>query len=504
MAVTVRWLLAQRDLGLGLRAGAAATDVPITFVITTELSDPTPWLAGGEMLLTTGIGIPPGDEGCREYVRRLTERGVSALGFGVGVSRESAPSALVAAADEYGLALVDVPLPTPFVAVARTVIDEIARRANRSQVAAGRAQQRMTRAAVAGGPSATLRELAVGCGGTALLLDRSGRVVQAHPVDVDPAVSREVGELARAHRAASAVGPVTAADAVGRATIVTQPIRVGDREHGHLGVVLPHEPLATDHVLIGHANSLLALDFERPLRLLRAQWRINAAALRLVLSAGGDSDEAARLVDEAADPGGVRALVVRGGEAVAVVAAVRAALHDAGRPVFVAEASHGVVVALLGGADGRTFADGLVAGLAPGERARLQSGLGAPHAAGAVADAVRAAELAARAARPGGGTVDASALAGRTLFTDPGTRGALTALDRALLEPLRAQDRDLAQALRAYLENHGQWEGTAAALGVHRHTARARVARAEEVLGVDLKSARVRAELLLALLLGDE
>ncbi|GAA1083936.1 hypothetical protein GCM10009648_23160 [Tsukamurella spumae] len=284
---------------------------------------------------------------------------------------------------------------------------------------------------------------------------------------------------------------------------MTQPIRVGDREHGHLGVVLPHEPLATDHVLIGHANSLLALDFERPLRLLRAQWRINAAALRLVLSAGGDSDEAARLVDEAADPAGVRALVVRGGEAETVVAAVRAALHDAGRPVFVAEAAEGVV-ALLGGTDGRTIADRLVAGLAPRERAQLRLGLGAPHAAGAVAEAVAAAELAARAARPGGGTVDASALAGRTLFTDPGTRGALTALDRALLEPLRAQDPGLAQALRAYLENHGQWEGTAAALGVHRHTARARVARAEEVLGVDLKSARVRAELLLALLLGDE
>ena len=76
-------------------------------------------------------------------------------------------------------------------------------------------------------------------------------------------------------------------------------------------------------------------------------------------------------------------------------------------------------------------------------------------------------------------------------------------LDRALLEPLRTHD-GLAEALRAYLENHGQWEGTAAALGVHRHTARARVARAEDLLGVDLRSARVRAELLLALLLGDE
>lgn len=508
MAVTVRWLLAQRDLGLGLRAGATAIDVPITFVITTELADPTPWLAGGEMLLTTGIGIPPGDDGCRDYVRRLTARGVSALGFGVGVSRASAPAALVEAADEVGLALVDVPLPTPFVAVARTVIDEIARRANAAQLAASRAQQRMTRAAVAGGPSATLRELSVGSGGAALLLDRGGRVVQAHPAELDPAVAREVGAQARAHVTASAVGPVTvrtADPAVRRGTIVTQPIRVGDRGHGHLGVVLPHEPSAADHVLIGHANSLLALDFERPLRLRLAQWRMNAAALRLVLSAGGDLDDAAQLVAEAADPAGIRALVIRrGADPDAVVSAVRAALHDAGRPVFVTEATgSGGVVALLGGRDTPAFADALVAGLTPRERGGLQLGLGAPHATGAVAEAVAAAELAARAARPGGSTVDAAALAGRALITDPGTREALGRLDRALLEPLRARD-GLVEALRAYLENHGQWEGTAAALGVHRHTARARVERVEAMLGVDLKSARVRAELLLALLLSDE
>ncbi|BDH55815.1 PucR family transcriptional regulator ligand-binding domain-containing protein [Tsukamurella sp. PLM1] len=164
MTVSVRWLLAQRDLGLRLRAGDAGAEAEISFVMTTELTDPTPWLAGGELVLTTGIGIPPDAAGCRAYVRRLRDRGISALGFGVGVSRDSAPSALVTEADELGLALVDVPLPTPFVAVARAVIDEIARRANAANVEAGRAQQRMTRAAVAGGPSGTLRELAIGCG----------------------------------------------------------------------------------------------------------------------------------------------------------------------------------------------------------------------------------------------------------------------------------------------------------------------------------------------------
>lgn len=502
MTVTVRWLLGQRNLALDLRAGAGAANNPISFVITTELADPTPWLSGGEMVLTTGIGIPPDAEGCRAYVRRLTARGVSALGFGVGVSRESAPSELVSAAEGLGLPLVDVPLPTPFVAVARTVIDEIARRANRSQAAASRTQQRMTRAAVSGGPSATLRELAAGCGGAAFILDRGGRVVRAHPGDVDAATVRAVAAQVLAHPTSSSVGPG------GSGAIVTQPIRVADRGHGHLGVVLPRDPLPTDHVLIGHANSLLALDFEKPLRLRGAQWRMNAAALRLALAAGDSLDEATDLVAEAADATGIRALSVRGADAAdEVVDALRQAMYDLGRSVFVADSgAQSGIVALLGGGDGLGFVDALIARLPFAMGEGLQLGLGAAHPASAVAEAVAAADLAARAARPGGRPVDAAALAGRTLFTDPATRAALSRLDRTLLEPLRAYDdangAELLEALRAYLENHGQWEGAAAALGVHRHTVRARVAKAEAVLDVDLLSARVRAELLLTLMLG--
>ncbi|WP_019201432.1 PucR family transcriptional regulator [Tsukamurella sp. 1534] len=499
MAVTVRWLLAQRSLGLRLRAGEAGVGGAVTFVMTTELADPTPWLSGGEMLLTTGIGIPPDGAGCRDYVQRLAARGVSALGFGVGVSRDSAPSDLIAAADDVGLPLVDVPLPTPFVAVAHTVIDELARRENRSQAAAARAQQRMTRAAVSGGPSATLRELAAGCGGAALLLDRGGRVVLAHPAGAAEESGRAVGDQARAHPASSASAPR------GADTVVTQPVRVGDRGYGHLAVVLAREPAPVDHVLIGHANSLLALDFEKPRRLRAVQWRMNAEALRLVLSPGGAAEGVARLVADAADAHGVRALVAIGGTGAAddVVAALRTALDDAGRPAFVVDAAGGVV-ALLGADDDAVIAEALLARVPRGLRSRLRVGLGSSHPAGAVAEATAAGTLAARSARPGGPLVESAALAGRTLLADDGARDVLAGLDRALLDPLRAHDARhggaLLPALRAFLENNGQWEGAAAAAGAHRHTVRARVAKAEEVLGVDLRSARVRAELLLALL----
>lgn len=78
---------------------------------------------------------------------------------------------------------------------------------------------------------------------------------------------------------------------------------------------------------------------------------------------------------------------------------------------------------------------------------------------------------------------------------------------RLVVEPLTEHDAEhgsaLTESLRVYLERHGHWESAAAALGIHRHTLRGRVSRAEQVLGVDLQSAAVRAELLLALLAHD-
>lgn len=73
----------------------------------------------------------------------------------------------------------------------------------------------------------------------------------------------------------------------------------------------------------------------------------------------------------------------------------------------------------------------------------------------------------------------------------------------ALLAPLRAVDRtgtaELVESLRTWLAHHGQWEPAAARLGVHRHTLRKRIRRAADLLGRDLDSPGVRAELWLAL-----
>jgi purine catabolism regulator len=54
--LTVGTLVA--DCGLELAAGEAAAGNPVRWVHSSEHEDPTPWLSGGELLLTTGYNLP--------------------------------------------------------------------------------------------------------------------------------------------------------------------------------------------------------------------------------------------------------------------------------------------------------------------------------------------------------------------------------------------------------------------------------------------------------------
>src|SRR5207302_2423379 len=50
-----------RDLDLPVLAGDRGLDTPLRWVHISELLDPTPWLSGGELLLTTGMSLDTGE-----------------------------------------------------------------------------------------------------------------------------------------------------------------------------------------------------------------------------------------------------------------------------------------------------------------------------------------------------------------------------------------------------------------------------------------------------------
>jgi PucR family transcriptional regulator, purine catabolism regulatory protein len=73
-------------------------------------------------------------------------------------------------------------------------------------------------------------------------------------------------------------------------------------------------------------------------------------------------------------------------------------------------------------------------------------------------------------------------------------------LTRSTIEPLlRGDDEVLAHSLQVFLEHNGAWESAARALAVHRHTLRHRMARVEELTGLDLDVSHNRVVLQLAL-----
>ena len=118
MPIVVRELLDLPGLGLTVAAGEAGLDHPIRWVHTSELVDPTPWLSGGELLLTTGIGVGSNAPEQRSYLGRLVQAEVAGLGFGLGFGFETVPAAIREEATVRGFAVLEVPYPVPFIAIA--------------------------------------------------------------------------------------------------------------------------------------------------------------------------------------------------------------------------------------------------------------------------------------------------------------------------------------------------------------------------------------------------
>jgi purine catabolism regulator len=109
-------------------------------------------------------------------------------------------------------------------------------------------------------------------------------------------------------------------------------------------------------------------------------------------------------------------------------------------------------------------------------------------------------ERAGRAASRGTGVtrLDDPAQTGLAGLIDPvsGRDWAQAALSGVLAS---GEASELLATLRAWLGNHGQIDATGVALGVHRHTVRHRLRRAESLLAISLDEASVRAELWFAL-----
>src|SRR5699024_11090777 len=120
-------VLSDPELGLRVITYPPVEDQSLSWAHVSELQDPTPWLVGGELLLTTGLALFKDPDETRLYCERLVEKDVAALGISTGCSlpHNELPQHLTTAAKEAGLDILQVPESTPLQSVVRYVSDAI-------------------------------------------------------------------------------------------------------------------------------------------------------------------------------------------------------------------------------------------------------------------------------------------------------------------------------------------------------------------------------------------
>jgi purine catabolism regulator len=533
--LTVREILA--DAEVGLLAGEAGLDVPVRWVHISELLDPTPWLSGGELLLTTGLALD-GPDRQRQYIATLADHGLAGLGLGTGFTHDTVPQALIEAAAERDFPLFEVPYEVPFIALTEQAFTRLVNEQYALLQRSIAAQERLQRIVLGErGLEAIVGALANLIGGAALVFDGRGELHAQRtfrrelPAQVVSALGDELRERARRGdgRGFAPAHPDLAPGAL------ALPVGSGELPRGGAGGAgLPQAWLVAlkdsgglaeiDRLILHQAVTVVALELLRRRVADSTERRLAGDVLSAVVAGELEGSELRRRLEPFGLGGHVAALVVavpEGATAQACEAALGEALRAEAVSAMVATipAAPRFVVALLPG----LLEDELVelaeralarAGQALG--ARLFAGTGRAVAAARAREAYHEARCALEARELGATGNGHNGAAGAApvvaTYRDLGSFQLLLSLQDtdalrlfcdSLLGPIEHGEGhyggELMRSLEAFIECNGQWEAAARRLYCHRHTLRYRIRKIQELTGRDLSSARDRIEFWLAL-----
>lgn len=512
-SVPLSVLLADPGLGLSRVAGPA-DDRPVSTVGTTEIEDPSPYLVGGELLLTAGVRLPRDADGVDTYVRRVVAAGVAALGFGVAPVHPEVPPELVDACDRHGLPLLRLPPSTPFVAVGQATYAAIAEARNRELREISRAQSAMASAAARPDAlQAVLTQLSARTGAWAVLCDAQGNELFGagpRPPSPTPQLVRDL-----------AVRTVAAHSGTGHGhTAGKAPTAAAHHLQGiHLTVhTLPGADSTTTALVLGQAATTAPTLVHRQVTSMATVLLTLLTSPRHALSTDTHSAGALVRLMLGATPAEVAPALVPDGRATGDHWTV---VHGRHRPARSAPAlrrgGDPAQLAALGAALGTPYLhmDGpnlkALIPCSPDARPSVPDraadlgwvlGFSAPAAAAGLpyadVQAERALQRAIAAGAPAVVHTSAALTVHALVAPDDGrelARARFAPLDRAGAPGAPV----LLDTLRTWLTLHGSWDRTAAALQLHRNTVRHRLARVAELLDVDLQDPGVRMELWFAL-----
>ncbi|CRZ15524.1 PucR family transcriptional regulator [Mycolicibacterium neworleansense] len=485
MALTVRDLAEVDSLGLVVVAGAQGADREISWAHAIELTDPTPYLAGGELVMTTGINIGADAAAQHAYVARLAAAGTVALAVDTGTTIADVPPAVRAAGDEFGLPVFEVPESTPFIAIARVVIDALKAEELRSVQRVVDAQEVLARATLRGGIPGVVGALAERLSATVVVVDPDGTVLAA----AGSAQERLIAVLGEQAASTRRHGAYVTAD--GDAYVTIQNLRAAQPVRGRLAVRTSGPMSNADRLLIAHAVSLISIAIEKPARVVDAEQLLRIAVTREMLTGAGSVDSAVLRYFGFEPDGDVVVASFTG------AGPLLAAEHVLGRVLtsfLMAPTGDEIVLVVPAGGSRRRIRT-VVQELEQQTGVPVRGGMSRPVR---LADLHTALEQARIAAHAGAGRFsDFGELGPMGVLLDGRSVAELRVL-AAPLDSLAGGD-ELIPTLAAFLGRNGQMEAAAAELTVHRHTMRNRMRRICQLLGDDLESADTRAQLWLAL-----
>lgn len=504
VAVTLAQVIDIAELELTLRTPGANVAQPLRWIAVSEQVDPTPWIEPGDLVLTTGMSIRGARKECEAYVGRLVSAGATGIGFGVGLHHDDVPDALIAAGERAGLPILEVGRPVPFVAVSRAVSRLLAAEEYAESGASFDAQRKMIRSVLAGyDPSAAespasgsaaasaLPVLARHVGGFALYLDVAGGVLEASPAEASARAAQFAGEVDRLRPRGLLA---SASLATAQEHIVIVPVGVRETVRGFLAVGTDRPLRSADQAVLNLAVSLLSYESTSLAGRERGMSAWRALAIDLARHEGLAVGRAHTLGLTGLDPTHAAGIWLRPAPGHSIdVASVAGSRSDVilcadeagGARGFV---SHRLIDEVR--SDGHHWLrDQQIRSVGISECADLTQ----------AANVVQALDQAREAAAGAGVRLfgDLSARSIGSLIDAATARSWATSYVQTLLDA--PEGAELLETVRAWLVQHGQVDAAAQRLGVHRHTVRHRLRRAETALGLSLDDPGVRADLWFAL-----
>ena len=534
--LTVRELL--KDLEVRLVAGEAGLHLPVRWVHISELIDPTPWLSGGELLLTTGLQLDTPEQQ-RQFVTRLADHHLAGLGFGTGFGHQIVPEAVTEIAEERQFPVFEVPYELPFIAITEAAFSQLVNEQYAVLRRALTAQERLERIVLSErGLEALVAAIATLIGAAVLVFDSRGEPImqRAFRRTIEPAavasLQSEIRDRARRREArtfmplvddghqglalpvASDGAPQTGAPGPAR---VPEAWLVAIKDSGALSDF--------DRLTLHQAVTIVALELLRARVAGDTERRLAGDVLDAVVRGELGGPDLARRLAPFGLSDRVAALVIQRphngrGSPAPIETGLLNVLRDEAAPGLVATSGQLTCALIPGMAEEELFA------LANRVGSRLGSELGVSLAVGVgravpggdakrsfheARCAVEALTLGIGAAQ-GNGSPGAVGVPRIATYKDLGSFQLLLSLqdDEALrlfcdsiLGPIEASEGhyggELMRSLEAFIEENGQWERAAKRLYCHRHTLRYRIRRVEELTGRNLGSARDRIEFWLAL-----